>query len=251
MRAPRNKSLKASSRCPSFRRASASVTSRTLALPSSVSPHRRPRARHPEGQQHAVEARGIRVDAHQRLAAHVLGHVGHQPVLPHRHHHLLAGEEEGGHQRAIHLLHRQPQRQRAVQHVQRPAVGVVLARVVLEVLPGVLQVEARLGPGVQPLHQLRQPRLAGDEDDLLEHGALTGCPGALLPRLGGGSRCVGPSSPLSSSGDMFSSPIFPAFSAISRKARAMFSFGSSPPPLAAMSVFQSIPRTGASTFSRA
>jgi hypothetical protein len=51
-----------------------------------------------------------------------------------------------------------------VQRVERTAVGIILPDVVLEILSGVLQVEARLGAGVEALDPLGEPRLAGDEE---------------------------------------------------------------------------------------
>ena len=49
---------------------------------------------HPGPGEDAVVEVGRRVDADDRLAVQVLGDVGHEPVLPHRHHDVLGGEQE-------------------------------------------------------------------------------------------------------------------------------------------------------------
>src|SRR6185436_10763677 len=124
--------------------------------------------------------------------------------------------------------------ERAADGLHRPPVDGVLAFVVRVVSARVVQVELRLGPAVEALDEPFQPGLAGHHDDLLVHQ---------LPPFARRD--------LRRSGVTLSSPIFWAFSASSRKARAIMVRGSPPPAARAVSIRQSMPRTGLSVASRA
>ena len=218
-----NRSLKASSRWPSASRASASVMPRGRRLVLEHARARPPAASaRSERQQHAVEPLGVGVDADDRLRRRRTSRRSRpgRPARARTIRSLGANTKVGTKPRSTCCTLAARGRDSRRSRVERAVVGVVLAHVVAEVAAGVLDVELRLAARVEPLDQLREPRLARDEDDLLVHRRVT------APR-----PLLAPISDFSRSGVTLSSPIFDAFSASSRNASAIISRGSPPPAL--------------------
>jgi hypothetical protein len=81
----------------------------------------------------------------------------------------VRGEQERGQERALQALHLPLEALRRAAHlVDGAPVGVVLAVVVREVRPHVLDPELRLAAGVEPVEQALEPRLLRHHDDLVE-----------------------------------------------------------------------------------
>ena len=127
-----------------------------------------------EGQQDAVPAEGVRIDADDGLAVEVLEGVGHQPVLAQGDDDVVAGEDEVGQEAALDHLEATVGFQCCRHEAQRLLVGLVLALVVGEVGAQVLQVEAGLGHRVVLRDQVLQPGAARDQDELAFTGRAHG-----------------------------------------------------------------------------
>ena len=86
---------------------------------------------------------------------------------------VALGKEKRGQKTPVDGLDLEPHAERAVELIERAAVDLVLAQVLGEVPARVLDVELRLGACVEPLDELRQPRLASDQHDLVEARHVT------------------------------------------------------------------------------
>jgi hypothetical protein len=120
-----------------------------------------------ERQEHAVPARGVGVDADDGPRVGVLDGVGDEPVLAEHDDGVVRPEDEVGEKLPAQGLEPAERAEGGLGPGHRAPVDGVLALVVGEVCPEVLDVELSLRDRVEARDQFFEPRRPRDEDELV------------------------------------------------------------------------------------
>src|ERR1051326_3448728 len=114
-----------------------------------------------------IPTRRVWIDANDGLAVQILQGICDETVLPQRDDSIVRREDEVWKKAAIDGLHAAQASEQLLRFNKRAVIRFVLAQVIREICPLVLDVEARLADGIEPNHQFSQARRARDEDDFV------------------------------------------------------------------------------------
>ena len=120
-------------------------------------------------QQNAVEPSRLRINPHNRLSTNILCGIRDQAVLSQCDNKVFFLKLERWDEGAVDQLLYHSEIEGAAERIQRGSIGVIFAFVICKATTGMLDVELRLRPRVEALHQLLQLGSLRYDHELLVH----------------------------------------------------------------------------------